>query len=504
MAHSSTDSSFSGEIKVASRIIDYLSSGLYHTPAACLKELVNNSYDARATRVDVFVKPDADRIIVVDDGDGMSKEDFEKHFNRISESHKRDGGDETKGEPPTGGRPKIGKIGIGLVAANELCEVLEIFSTKKGSSELLHVSINFGAMRTPLDERRRGENDFVKADYQGDIEEADPDAHYTQLFLTEVRGPARDILAGASSQNVKPARSLYGLKMESVAQALKDSKLTSWKEFDPYSETMLHVGLNIPVRYSQGWVPTNFHNKVKDFEEVVEALNFSVFYDGSELRKPTIFAPPGRALIDRFEFEGEHVSARGYFYAQHTTVRPNDLQGLLVRIRNAAVGEYDHSFWGFSPSDASIIQRWISAEVWTDNRLEDAMNIDRRTLRVAHPAYVELREAIHKHLRSVLYQARTKLYDVGSTERKEKRTRDNAEALEAFAKEVLEPIAPTAAHNLRRSIKKAVSSPTTQKKLQHKFALTEFYETVVDVAEEVLTPEQLALFLERLTERLEK
>src|SRR3954470_11667997 len=102
---------FSGEIKVASRIIDHLSSGLYESPAACLKELINNSYDADATRVDVFIKPDADRIIIDDNGRGMNRADFEKHFKKISESYKREEGDET-----SRGRKKIGKIGIGFIA----------------------------------------------------------------------------------------------------------------------------------------------------------------------------------------------------------------------------------------------------------------------------------------------------------------------------------------------------------------------------------------------------
>jgi HSP90 family molecular chaperone len=129
------DNAFFGEIVVASRIVDYLSSGLYESPAACLKELINNSYDADATRVDVFVKPDADRIIIEDDGHGMNRDDFELHFRRISESYKRVDSDKT-----VSGRPKIGKIGIGFIAANEICDVMEIFSTKTNSAELLHVS----------------------------------------------------------------------------------------------------------------------------------------------------------------------------------------------------------------------------------------------------------------------------------------------------------------------------------------------------------------------------
>ena len=75
MVASNADQHFSGEITVAARIIDLLSSGLYESPAACLKELINNSYDADARNVEIFVKPDANRIIIQDDGEGMSRED---------------------------------------------------------------------------------------------------------------------------------------------------------------------------------------------------------------------------------------------------------------------------------------------------------------------------------------------------------------------------------------------------------------------------------------------
>src|SRR5687768_11610839 len=90
-----SDSRFSGEIVVASRIVDALSSGLYESPAACLKELVNNAYDADAAQVGIYVKPDADEIIVEDDGAGMTQAEFVRHFSRISESHKRDDTDVT-------------------------------------------------------------------------------------------------------------------------------------------------------------------------------------------------------------------------------------------------------------------------------------------------------------------------------------------------------------------------------------------------------------------------
>ena len=134
---------FEGKIRVAARVIDFLSSGLYQSPGSCLKELINNSYDADATTVVVSVKPDADFVAIEDDGEGMTRDQFVRHFSNVAESHKRDGGEFTA----SGRRQIIGKIGIGFIAANELCDEMEIYSTCKDSTDLLHVIIDFGEIR---------------------------------------------------------------------------------------------------------------------------------------------------------------------------------------------------------------------------------------------------------------------------------------------------------------------------------------------------------------------
>ncbi|HEY0024799.1 MAG TPA: ATP-binding protein [Longimicrobium sp.] len=495
---SQDQSTFRGEIKVASRIIDYLSSGLYPSPGACLKELVNNSYDADASIVAVYVKPDADRIIIEDDGIGMTRDEFVTHFERVSESHKREKSELT----PSGRRPKIGKIGIGFIAANEICEVMEVYSTKKGNSELLHVTINFEEMRKPAEERRRTGGDFVKADYFGEILETTKADHYTRIFLTGVRGEAQNILAGARPQSASArSRSLYGMSSASVQNALADPTLKSWKDFDSYSETMLEVALNVPVRYHESWLPNPLQRKLRDIESAVETLGFEVYYDGTELRKPVVFSPGERgALINRFEFKGKHVAAQGYFYAQHGTIQPRDLHGLLVRIRNAAVGEFDDSFWGFSPSESSLIQRWVSAEIWADDRLEEAMNIDRRTLREAHPAYVELRDAVHKHLRAVLSQARSQLYQSANVERRDQRA---SVAITDVTNVVRTKVTQAArAESFEKNWEKAVEQPRMRRALLKKFTVAELYEAVIESAQGVVTEEQLTEILRRLTARL--
>lgn len=496
---------FTGEITVSSRIVDYLSSGLYESPAACLKELINNSYDADASLVEVFVKPDADRIIIADNGHGISRSDFERHFTRISESHKRDDSDLTPR-----GRQKIGKIGIGFIAANEICDEMEIISTKKGSTELLRVTIHFDKMREDLSDRRREGDNIAKADYTGDVEQADKDSNYTRIFLKRVRGEAREILAGAKPPrpNAK-AKSLYGLSAESVRKVLAEQSPPSWTEFDEYSRTLLRVALNVPVRYHDNWLPVRELRRVKDLQEQVAELDFAVSYDGAELRKPIVLVPPSAAageacFVKRFEYSGNSVAAFGYFYAQHGTIKPEELQGVLIRIRHAAVGGYNSSFLDFPASEGSLIQRWISAEVWADDRLEDAMNIDRRTLRVAHPAYVELQRAIHDELRAVISEARKRLYETGSVERRRTKAAAAVSQMREVVRRDVAPASATVAAELERTLRGAERHSTDQSPFARRLSIAEFYEIVVAVARETLPPRAFAEFMKRLTERLSR
>jgi hypothetical protein len=492
---------FHGEITVASRIVDYLSSGLYNSPAACLKELVNNSYDADATRVEVFVKPDADRIIVADDGIGMSRTEFVEHFKRVSESHKRDGGETTPK-----GRKKVGKIGIGFIAANELCDVMEIVSTKKGSTELLKVEINFAEMRLDPADRRRSGDAFVKGDYHGVVERAPKTEHYTQVLLKEVRPTARGIISGARDRgHIAGKLSIYGLNPSSVRDIV--AAATSWGDLDEYSQAMLQVGLNVPVRYLPGWYPSEHARPLAAHEREVAKLDFAVFCDGGDLRKPVVLDPGERNLLSPLKIDGDHVSARGYIYAKHGVLRPEWLNGALVRIRHAAVGEYDRSFMSFKSAENTLFQRWTTCEIWADDRLEEALNIDRRTLRITHPAYVELQHAFHERLSDFLTEARRTLYTAPAANRR----RDEArQEVERFA-EVIQRTSTALPPKVRRELQSAVqrraapgriSSPKDVRSVLRKYSVSDMYDTVLEVARDTLSPADYERFAKALAERL--
>jgi hypothetical protein len=493
------DSAFSGEIVVASRIVDALSSGLYESPAACLKELVNNAYDADAENVGIYVKPDADEIVIEDDGTGISRSEFIRHFSRISESHKREDSETTTRL----GRPKVGKIGIGFIAANELCDVMEIESTKTGSTELLLASIDFAAMRSETPEARRvgDKDDFRKGDYRGHLERAPAAAHYTRVFLRSVRGDSRRIMVSAERQSIEGAAdSVYGKNAESVVDLLRGLK--SWSDLDQYSQTFLGVALNVPVRYPSRWVPRRWEKSIHDLADEVAALDFNVVYDGTHMLKPTVFPTSDGNLLRRFSHDGEHVSARGYFFAHHGTLRPRELQGVLLRVRHAAVGRYDGSFLGYPIGESQLFKNWVSGEIWADDRLEDAMNIDRRTLRVTHPAYVELQAAFHKWFSGFLLEVRKELYARESSTRRLEAAIDEEERVTGalHAASVARPVAQAVQEAWPTP--EGASDKRAVKRLTRKYSVGELYEIVLDLAAEHMSKDSFERFVRELTDRL--
>jgi hypothetical protein len=496
------DTSFEGEIVVASRIVDALSSGLYESPAACLKELVNNAYDADAGTVRIYVKPDADEIVIDDDGTGMTRAEFKRHFSRISESHKREESELT----PLRGRPKVGKIGIGFIAANELCDVMEIESTKSGSTELLKVAIDFAKMRGESAEQRRVDGDedaFRKGDFRGHVERAPSKEHYTRIFLRNVRGDARRILVSDERQSLEGrADSLYGLTADSIVHRLRPPALKSWSELDQYSQTYLGVALNVPVAYPDEWLPRDRLAPVQDLVAEVAALDFSVFYDGTQMLKPTVLPEGGHTILRRFEFDGEHVAARGYFFANHGALRPRELQGVLLRIRHAAVGTYDGSFLNYPIAESQLFKNWISGEIWASDRLEEAMNIDRRTLRITHPAYAELQLEFHKWFAGFLADVRRDLYASGSSERRLDTAREERRRISTALRATKS--SPELASEVREAwpIPSGTADKRAARRLTRKYTAGDIYEMVLEIAAEHMSKSSFEAFVRDLTNRL--
>jgi hypothetical protein len=218
--------------------------------------------------------------------------------------------------------------------------------------------------------------------------------------------------------------------------------------------------------------------------------------------KPLVFTDAGSTMLRRFEFEGRHVRAKGYFFAGHGTLRPRELQGVLLRIRNAAVGGFDGSFLNYPIAESQLFKNWISGEIWAGDSLEDAMNIDRKTLRVTHPAYAELQEGFHTWFNAFLLDVRKELYARESSQRR----RDLAVS---EGKRIAKALRATnVGRDVVQEIRKAWPTPSdptdkrAAKRLTRKYTVGELYEIVLEVAAAYMSETELEAFIRDITSRL--
>ncbi|MBK7862484.1 MAG: sensor histidine kinase [Archangiaceae bacterium] len=123
-----------------------------HTTAVI--ELVKNSYDADATRVDIEIcatSPDPTQhfIRVRDNGSGMTDSDLDTKWLRIGYSAKR-----TKKVSPILGRRTTGEKGIGRISADRLGATLELVTAapRNAATGLLVDWAEFESSRKPLNE----------------------------------------------------------------------------------------------------------------------------------------------------------------------------------------------------------------------------------------------------------------------------------------------------------------------------------------------------------------
>jgi len=128
-------------LSTSTLVFKRITDGIYRQPSSALRELISNSYDADATCVVVETDaPRFDKIVIRDDGIGLTDEALCWMIKYIGESAKRaqDGiklGVVNRNNPKLspGGRKLIGKIGIGLFAVSQLTKEFQLITKTRGS-----------------------------------------------------------------------------------------------------------------------------------------------------------------------------------------------------------------------------------------------------------------------------------------------------------------------------------------------------------------------------------
>lgn len=174
------------EFTVDARLLRELGERLVGRPHIALAELVKNSYDADARSVEIAFDPG--RIVVTDDGHGMSEDDFVHKWMRVGTTHK-----EQSRHSPGLGRAMTGSKGVGRLAVQLLARHTRITS----------VALSLPTMnRVPAARRDRVALDD-QIDAQVDWDSAVESGDLTAVTIPVAVGPRDQEFAGGSQHGTR-------------------------------------------------------------------------------------------------------------------------------------------------------------------------------------------------------------------------------------------------------------------------------------------------------------
>lgn len=418
------------DILVNSKILGHISAGVYRSAGGALKELVSNAFDANATKVTITTNwPSFDVITCRDNGSGMTLNDFRRIMQGgIGESLKRTKKDFILDFD----RPIIGWLGIGMLAIAQICHEFKIVSHHRETKTAFQATVKLvDFLKEKVDTTTLGQNDNLGLDVgQFDLEKIDYDEYQVGTYI---------IAADMRSAFVRKFRETPGEALPSNFSSFLESihSKRSIKELGDYWQMVWELAISCPIPYIEGgpfeWkqiepsyelqkslkglTEQEAHKKLTDLVQHLKNFQFETIVDGLSLRKPNIFPYPALRydkepmsghlfLIDEeIEVYGRLLKLFGYIYMQDgQAIEPMEIRGLLIRIKNVAIGNYDPTFLKYPKIEGPRFN-WLSSELYIEVGLEQALNIDRDSFNEIHPHFVKVQQLVHSLLEKVFVEA---------------------------------------------------------------------------------------------------
>ena len=117
------------QFEISLSVLNHLGRNLYRNFITVLGEAISNAWDADATSVYIDIDREKSYFRIVDDGIGMTANDFQNKFLKIGYSKRSKGKYKSQSD-----RPFIGAKGIGKLALLSCAKRISVFSrTKRGN-----------------------------------------------------------------------------------------------------------------------------------------------------------------------------------------------------------------------------------------------------------------------------------------------------------------------------------------------------------------------------------
>jgi hypothetical protein len=99
---------------------------------------------------------------------------------------------------------------------------------------------------------------------------------------------------------------------------------------------------------------------------------------------------------------GSRLEFEGYLFQQTGRLYPRDIQGVLIRINDVAIGKYDNSMLIYPYAEGPRYSM-VSSELFVHRGFEDALNIDRDSFNELHPHYMRVQSYVHGLLQTLVF-----------------------------------------------------------------------------------------------------
>ena len=373
-------------------VLDHLASNLYSNVPAVMTEMVANAWDADATEVEISVDLNAGKIEVSDNGFGMSAKDINKKFLTVG-YRKRE---EPEGDLTPGGRPVMGRKGVGKLAPFSIAESIAVYSRNKNEkSGLLMTTEGIREAK----QRRRPYHPTVR-DSSPLIPKIGTRIVLAELKMERFRRPnLRERLARRFSVIGTPE---FRVKLDGVEITSKDRgdlealqyvwSIGNWKkpEWCPAKrdaslpEKLEGWGKNWKVR---GWIGTS--RKPKDLEKASGNLNGIVVLARGRLFQENILANfndgrhytkylTGQIEVDFLDDGLVDMATSDRQRLIEDDERYVHLQSYLKSVLNKL--EADWSTWRSLDDPDDVVERYPQVKKWVESMDNERHKKDARKL----------------------------------------------------------------------------------------------------------------------------
>lgn len=412
------------KIKVHEKALAHLSRGLYRSPASALRELVSNAWDANAKMVRISTNyPIFHEVSVEDNGDGLTKTEFERLMEGgVGNSQKR-----PLNKNLINDRSVIGRLGIGMLGIAQICGSFTITSKpKEGEGFRARVKL-YDFLKERLD-TKDGQVVVTEPNDGEKITEVDVGEYEFEEFdLKETRYGTLIVADDVHPTFVSTFQ--QSLKFEKFKEPPLDwtkalkvvSRVRSLQELGDYWRLLWELSVACPLPYlNERAVPEKL---IAADQQRLLNYDFKVLVDNIQIFKPVLLKDnlsgytTRKIATQKARVYSKDLVFHGYVVVQEgAQLRPDELRGVLMRIRNVAIGFYDPSMLDYRYNEGPR-SRWLTGEIYVDEGLEDALNIDRDSFNRFHPEFRAIQQHIHRVLHEDVFPETYKQIDVRSAAR---------------------------------------------------------------------------------------